>query len=83
MTIDLTNFTDKEKAGLATLTRITEDAFAVAFKKFDASTGEELSEEVMGGNTKELTDKKAELQGQIDQIDAFLKKFDALEPQNE
>jgi hypothetical protein len=81
--IDLTNFTDKEEAGLATLTRITEDALAVSTKRFDPTTGEELTEEVVGGNIKEYTDKKAELEAQIAEIDAFIAKFEALTPQNE
>jgi len=83
MAIDLKNFTEKEKSGLATLVRITEDALALSYKKYDRDTGEELSEEVIGGNIKEVTDKKAQLQAEIDECDAFIKKFNALEPQNE
>jgi hypothetical protein len=80
--IDLKNFNEKEEAGLMTLVRVTEDALAISTKKFDPTTGEELAEEVVGGNIKEYQDKKAELQVQIDEIDAFVAKFEALEPQN-
>ena len=82
MAIDLKNFTEKESKGLATLVRITEDAFAVSYKKYDQNTGEELPEEVIGGNIKEVTDKKVELQAEVAECDAFIKKFNALEPQN-
>jgi|GEM_PF-2867525 len=80
--LDLHNFAEKEKAGLATLVRITEDALALSYKKYDPTTGEELPEEVIGGNIKEVTDKKEQLQAEIAECDAFIKKFNALEPQN-
>jgi len=79
--IDIKDFTEKETLGLNSLVRITDDALAVSTKKFDSSTGEELPEEVIGGNIKEYTDKKAELLKQIAEIDAFVKKFNALVPQ--
>jgi hypothetical protein len=41
-----------------------------------------LPEEVTGGNIQEYKDEKARLGDQIDLIDAFVAKFDALEPQN-
>ena len=79
--IDIKDFIEKEILGLNSLVRITDDALAVSTKKFDSSTGEELPEEVIGGNIKEYTDKKAELLKQIAEIDAFVKKFNALVPQ--
>jgi len=79
--IDIKDFTEKETLGLNSLVRITDDALAVSTKKFDSSTGEELPEEVIGGNIKEYTDKKGELLKQIAEIDAFVKKFNALVPQ--
>ena len=79
--IDIKDFTEKETLGLNSLVRITDDALAVSTKKFDSSTGEELPEEVIGGNIKEYTDKKGELLKQITEIDAFVKKFNALVPQ--
>lgn len=80
--IDLKDFTDKEAKRLVTLVRVTDDALAISTKKFDPSTGEELSEEVIGGNIKEYTDKKVELLAQIAEIDTFVKKFNVLTPQN-
>ena len=79
--IDIKDFIEKEILGLNSLVRITDDALAVSTKKFDSSTGEELPEEVIGGNIKEYTDKKGELLKQIAEIDAFVKKFNALVPQ--
>jgi len=79
--IDIKDFIEKEILGLNSLVRITDDALAVSTKKFDSSTGEELPEEVIGGNIKEYIDKKAELLKQITEIDAFVKKFNALVPQ--
>ena len=79
--INLKDFTEKEAKGLVTLVRITEDALAVSTKKFDSSIGKELPKEVIGGNIKEYIDKKAELLAEIAEIDSFVKKFNALVPQ--
>jgi uncharacterized protein YktB (UPF0637 family) len=80
--MDITNITEKEASGLATLVRITDDAYAVSFKKFDADSGEELTEEVLGGNIKELTERKAELEKELLEVGNFIKKLEALVPQN-
>lgn len=80
--IDLKEFTEKSALGLVSMVRITDDALAVSTKKFDASSGEELVEEVVGGNIKEYTDKKVELLAEIAEIDAFVAKFNALVPQD-
>ena len=79
---DITNFIEREVKGLATLVRITEDALAISYKKFDQDSGKELAEEVIGGNIKEVTDIKAILQKEIDEIDVFVAKFNALIAQN-
>ena len=81
--IDLKNFSEKEANGNAVLVRITEDDFAVSYKKYDPDTGEQLADEVIGGNTKELLDRKEELEKEIAEINGFLKKFSLLESQNE
>ena len=81
--MDLKNFSEKEQKGLAAVVRITENAFAVSYKRFDAGTGTELAEEVVGGNLQELRERKTNLQTEIDEIDAFIKKVEALTPQNE
>lgn len=80
--IDLKDFSDKETKGLVTLVRVTNDALAISTKKFDPTTGEELAEEVVGGNINEYKDKVVELRAQIDNINAFIKKFETLVPQN-
>lgn len=80
--IDIKDFTEKETSGLVTLVRITEDTFAVSIKKFSAETGEELAKEVIGGNLKELTDRKVELQKELDEVNSFIKKLEVLVPQN-
>mgnify|MGYP001581236662 CR=1 FL=1 len=80
--IDLKDFSDKEAKGLMSLVRITEDALAISTKKFDTSTGEELDEEVVGGNIQEYKDKVIELKAQINEIEAFIAKFETLKPQN-
>ena len=79
--IDLKNYNEKNLAGLVTISKITADTFAVATKRFNAENGVELPREVIGGNVKELTDKKVELQAQIVEIDTFLKGFNLLIPQ--
>ena len=80
--INLKDFTEKEAKGLVTLTRIIDNALAISSKKFDASTGKELPEEVVGGNIKEYKDKVVELKAEIKEIEAFIAKFEALKPQN-
>lgn len=55
------------------------DSYAVAYKKFSESTGEDLSDEVVGINMKELTDKKTALQAEIAEIDAFIADCDKLD----
>ena len=80
--IDIKEFTTRESKGLVTLARITEDALAVSSKKFDPTNGEELSEEVVGGNISEYKDRVIVLQAEIKEIEAFIAKFEALKPQN-
>ena len=80
--MDLTNFTEKETSGLATLVRITKDAFAISYKKFSSDSGVALAEEVIGGNIKELTNRKAALQKEMDEVDAFIAKFNSLVAQD-
>jgi hypothetical protein len=80
--IDLKDFLDKEIKGFVTLVRITEDAFAISAKKFNAETGEELAEEVIGGNITEYKNKIVELKVQIKELEDFIAKFEALKPQN-
>ncbi len=83
--IDLKDYQEKKAKGLVTLVKTDANpdnpeavTYAVATKKFDASTGERLSDEVTGVSKKELEDKKTELQEEIDQIDAFLTEAEAL-----
>jgi hypothetical protein len=78
---DIKDFTDRELKGLVTLTRITEDALAFSTKKFDPTTGEELAM-VVGGSIQEYKDKAIELQSQIDEINDFVAKCEALTAQN-
>lgn len=80
--IDIKNFTENEAKGLVSLVRITEDALAVSTKKFDPATGEELAEEVVGGNISEYINRKKELLAEVAEIDTFVKKFEALKAQN-
>ena len=80
--INLQDFTNKEKQGLVSLVRITEDALAISSKKFDPTTGEELAEEVVGGNISEYKEKVLQLKAEIKDIEAFIVKFEALKPQN-
>lgn len=76
--INLTDFNEKLEKGLVTLVKVTDNALAVSTKKFDVGTGIELSEEVVGGNIKEYTDRKVELLAEIAEIDGFIAKFEKL-----
>lgn len=79
---DIKSFTEKEAAGLVTLVRITDDSVAFCTKRFDQDTGQELVEEVTGGNIKEYKNEMARLQAQINELNAFIAKAEALVPQN-
>lgn len=77
--IDLKDYADKKAKGLVTITKTDSNpdnpdaiTYAVGTRKWDATTGERLPDEVVGVSRKELLDKKLELQTEIDQIDAFL-----------
>ena len=71
MSIDLKRYSELKEKGVVGLVKAG-DSYAVAYKKFDPSTGEDLPDEVLGVNMKELQDKKASLQKEIDEIDAFI-----------
>lgn len=71
MQIDLKSYQELKEKNAVSVVKAG-DSYAVAYKKFDESTGEDLPDEVLGVNMKELTDKKKELQDEIVQIDAFI-----------
>lgn len=75
--IDIKTFSEKLNKGLARVLEKTDENIIVAYKQYDmekAKVGEivELPEEVSVQSIKELTDSKASLQAQIDEIDSFL-----------
>lgn len=80
--IDLKSYNEKEVNGLATLVRITKDTFAVSYKKFDTNNGEALPEDVLGGNISDIITRREELQEEVNRIDAFIAKFNALKAQD-
>ena len=69
--LDLKNYQELKEKNAVSLVKAG-DSYAVAYKKFDESTGEDKPDEVLGVNMKEITDKKAELQAEIVEIDAFI-----------
>ena len=69
--LDLKNYQELKEKNAVSLVKAG-DSYAVAYKKFDESTGEDLPDEVLGVNMTELTDKKKELQEEIVEIDAFI-----------
>lgn len=75
--VNIKEFNEKKEKGLARVLEITDENVVVAYKQYDlekAKVGElvELPEEVSVQSIKELTDSKAGLQAQIDEIDSFL-----------
>lgn len=80
--LNITEFTEKETAGLVTLVRITADSLAISSKSFDQATGTELPETVVGDTISEHKAKVVELQKQIDEQKAFIAKAEGLTPQN-
>ena len=75
--IDLKEYTILKEKNVVSLVKAG-DSYAVAYKKFDESTGEDKPDEVFGVNMEELTDKKKELQTEIAEIDAFIVDCNAI-----
>jgi len=71
MQIDLKNYQELKLKNAVSLVKAG-DSYAVVYKKFDASTGENLPDEVLGVNMEELLNKKKELQNEITEIDTFI-----------
>lgn len=77
MSVDLTKYTElKDKEAVEILK--TENSSALSYSKYDESTGEKLSNEVVGFEAQGLEDRKKELQDQITEIDAFLTEYNAI-----
>lgn len=79
--IDLQNYQELKLKNAVSLVKAG-DSYAVAYKKFDESTGEDKPDEVLGVNMQELEDKKKSLQDEIVEIDAFIadcNKLDVVE----
>lgn len=75
--LDIKNYKELKLKNAVNLVKAG-DAYAVAYKKFDESTGEDLPDTVEGVNMKELTDKKQALQDEITEIDAFIADCEAV-----
>jgi len=69
--IDLKNYKTLKEKNAVSLVKAG-DSYAVSYKKYDTSTGEDLADEVLGVNMQELEDKKKALQDEIAEIDAFI-----------
>jgi len=75
--IDIKNYLDKKARGLATLTKIM-GGYAIAFQKFSPEDGSQLEPEIQAISVDELNKQKADLQAQIEDIDAVLADIEAL-----
>ena len=71
MLIDLKNYKELKEKNAVSIVAVG-DSFAVAYKKFDEHTGEDLPDEVNGIGLEEFAKKKEELQAEIAEIDAFV-----------
>lgn len=74
---DIRNYQLKKAKGLVSVVKAG-DSFAVATKKFSPETGENLPDEVVGVNIKELENRKIILQEEIKEIDMFLAELNVL-----
>ena len=77
MSIDLKNYKELKLKNAVHLVKAG-DAYAVAYKKFDENTGEDLPDTVEGVNMTELIDRKKVLQDEIAEIDAFIADCEAV-----
>ena len=75
--LDLKNYTQLKLKNAVSLVKAG-DSYAIAYKKFDIATGEDLPDTVSGVNMTELTDKKKSLQDEIAEIDAFIADCEVL-----
>ena len=76
--IDLKDYADKKEKGLVTIVKTDADpangestTYAVSYKRWDAVTGERLSDTVLGVSVKELEDRTAELESQTAELTLF------------
>ena len=75
--LDLKNYTQLKLKNAVSLVKAG-DSYAIAYKKFDTTPGEDLPDTVSGVNMTELTDKKKSLQDEIAEIDAFIADCEVL-----
>jgi hypothetical protein len=75
---NIKEFNERELVGTVTLTRLTEDNLAFTFKNFDPNTGRELDDRVGDGKISEYMEEVLELQAEINELNAFIAKCQAL-----
>ena len=76
--INAERYLEKKAKGLAEVVQAG-GGYAVAYKKFDADTGEALEPEIQAVSLDDLNKQKADLQSQIDDIDALIADINELE----
>ena len=74
---NLTDYAEQKSKNLVTIQRIDADDFAIGVKKFDPANGAELPQTVTGVAMAEVDDRIAELQAQIDELNAFKADLEA------
>jgi hypothetical protein len=75
--MDLKKYIEKKQSGLAEIVKAG-GGYAIAFKRWDAGTGELLEPEIQALDQKEVFKKKSELQQEIKDIDAVIAEAKAL-----
>ena len=75
--IDIKNYQELKEKNAVSIVKAG-DSYAVAYKQFNESTGEDLPDKVEGVNMQELEEKKKSLQDEIAEIDFFIADCDLL-----
>lgn len=70
--IDLKTYGDDKPNNLVAILKTDSGSYAVATKKWDAKTGSQLPDEVVGVDLAEYRDKIVTLQTEIAQIESFI-----------
>ena len=79
--IDIKTYTDQKTAGLATLVKtdtVEAPSFTLVKKNWNPDTGEQALDTFTTVTLKELTEKKADLERQLVELNAFIKETELL-----
>ena len=78
MNIDLNKYIANKTAGLVGIAKIN-NAYAIAGKRFDASSGAEIAPEVVAISKDDIIARKVVIESQLANLEALIADLDALD----